>query len=87
MNILHCQGKVFGFHFAGSGQPLQNSEHEGEVISSVVWKYEHGRVSECRGTPGIVSCLEMRKHKWDICSVPKTVHFLRGFGYSLDICM
>ena len=46
MNILHCQGKVFGFHFTGSEEPLQNSEHESEVISSVVWKYEHERMSE-----------------------------------------
>ena len=46
MTILHCQGKAFGFHFAGSEEPWQNSEHEGEVFSSVVWKYEHGRMSE-----------------------------------------
>ena len=45
MNTLCCQGKGFGFHFAGSGEPLKNSEHGGEVISSVFWKSERGGIT------------------------------------------
>lgn len=43
IHTLICQGKEFDFYFIGKGEPWKNSEHEGEVISSVTWKYEYGR--------------------------------------------
>lgn len=41
MSILICQGKEFEFYFVGNEEPWKNSEPEGEVISSVVWKDEY----------------------------------------------
>lgn len=61
MSVLICQGKDFEFYFVGSEEPWKNSEHEGEVISSVIWKGEHGGMNRWREASSVASGWKMRR--------------------------